>query len=75
MARINTILLAIIAIAVVGWVARDFYQDYETKVAYNSKLAADAEYESTLKPPPPDPQLPQLPPNPEDQRLDARGIK
>jgi hypothetical protein len=79
MARINTILLAIIAIAVVGWVARGFYQDHETKVAYEheraAEIQADAEFEAKLKSAPPDPRFLQLPPNPEDQRLDAKGIK
>ena len=59
MARINTILLAVIAIAVVGWVGWAFYQGHEARVAA-IEMSADTLVPSS-PPPLPEPGQPYKP--------------
>ena len=56
----NTILLAIIAFALLGWVAHTLYEEHMAQVAY-IEMFADTKFNPNINPPPPDPQLPRIP--------------
>jgi hypothetical protein len=60
MARINTILLAVIAFAVLGYIAHMLYEERMAQIAYIETFA-DTKYNPNINPPPPDPQLPRIP--------------